>query len=500
MIAGRPVNRIDRRRFIGTGAAAALAAGAPGMLAWPGAVLAANPVEMPLHGLSAFGELKYGPGFEHFDYAAPDAPAGGTFAFQASNWRYNQNPQTFDTLNSFVLRGAAPPRLELCYDTLMVRAWDEPDAVYGALAEHVTISADRNRYRFALRREARFHDDSPVTSTDVAFSFRLMKDKGHPNIANDLVNLDDALALEPHVFELRFNGRQSPRAILALADTVPVLSHAYYETREFDAATLEAPLSSGPWRVAELRQGSFIEYARVENYWGRDMNFARGLDHFDRLRIDFFRERTAAMEAFKKGLVGWREEFTAKFWATEYDFPAAREGKVRQTTFASEKTPSLQGWAINNRRQKFADRRTRRALGMLFDFEWTNRNLFHDAYRRSHSMFEGSDLAARGMPSGEELALLEPLGDTLPEAVFGEAVMQNVTDGTGQDRSMLVEAYRLLVEAGWRRKDGMLVDADGAPLSVEVLIRAQVFERILGPYIRNMERMGIAATIRLVDA
>ncbi len=489
-----PIVGPNRRQVLGAGAGMAFAA------LCPAAAFARNPVETKLHGVSSFGDLKYGPDYRHFDFAVPDAPTGGTFAFQPSNWLYNQNYQTFDTLNTFVLRGAAPPRMQYCFDTLMVHAWDEPDALYCALAENLTISADRNRYRFELRSEARFHDGSPVTAEDVVFSFLLMKEKGHPNIANDLSDLETIEAPAPDVVELVYNGRQSPRAILSVADTVPILARAWYEANAFDEATLTPPLSSGPWRVGDFRVGTHIEYERVRDYWANDLPFARGLDHFDRLRIDFFRERTAAMEAFKKGLVGWREEFTAKFWANEYDFPAAREGKVKRTLFPDELIPSLQAWAVNTRRGKFADPRTRQALGMLFDFEWTNRNLFHDAYTRTNSVFEGSDLAAQGMPSPEELALLEPLRGQVPEATFGEAVMQNVTDGTGRDRAMFVKANKLLTEAGWRKQDAKLVDAEGEQLTVEVLIRSQVFERMLGPFVLNMERMGIEASIRLVDA
>ena len=483
-----------RRQFIAGSAGAAFAALAPAL------AFARNPVETRLHGISSFGDLKYGPDYPHFDFAAPGAPQGGSFSFQPSYWHFNQNYQTFDTLNTFVLRGAAPPRMQYCFDTLMVRAWDEPDALYCALASNLVISADRNRYRFELRPQARFHDGSPVTAEDVAFSYMLLKEKGHPSLATDLINLETVEVIDPGTVELVYNGRQSPRAILSVADGVPILSRAWYQSRQFEEATLEAPLSSGPWRVGDFKVGTYIEYERVKDYWADDLPFARGLDHFDRLRIDFFRERTAAMEAFKKGLVDWREEHTAKFWANEYDFPAAREGKVKRKLFEDELIPSLQAWAVNTRRKKFADPRTRQALGTLFDFEWTNRNLFYDAYARSNSIFEGSDLMARGFPSAQELALLEPLRDKVPEAAFGEAVMQNVTDGTGKDRSVLAKAFDLLSQAGWRKQDGRLVDENGEQLSVEILIRSQVFERMLGPYVLNMERLGIEASIRLVDA
>ena len=488
-------NRFTRREFLKGSSAAAIALGG-GMV--PEISLAANPVGVALHGLSAFGDLKYGPDAKQFSYAV-DAPKGGSFAFSPSNWAFNQNVQTFNTLNSFVLKGEAPPRMELCYDTLMAQAWDEPDSIYGLLAETVTISPDRNEYRFALRPEARFADGSEVTGEDVVFSLLQLKDKGHPQLALDLTNLETAETAGSHEVVLRFNGKQSPRAILAIASTAPVFSKAWFGGRAFDDTGLEPVPGSGPYRVGRFQAGLFIEYERRPDYWGAQLPVSRGIDHFDRLRVDFFQERTAAFEAFKKGEVRWREEFTSKVWATEYVFPAIAEGKVKRGEFSSEKLPSLQGWAVNTRRKKLADPLTRRALATLFDFEWTNRNLFYDAYERSHSMFEKSDLAARGKPSPQELALLEPLRDGLDPAVFGEAVTQNVTDGSGRDRNLFRKADALFRQAGWRKDNGALVDAAGEKLTIEILIRSQVFERILGPYTQNMRTMGITADIRLVD-
>lgn len=487
------MTHLSRRQFMAT------AAGAITLPFGVGSSLAANPVETPLHGLSSFGDLKYGPDFAHFEFASPDAPKGGTFAFSPSNWGFNQNVQTFNTLNSFVLAGEAPPRMELCFDTLMVSAWDEPDAIYCSLAQTVMLAADRNTITFKLRPQARFTDGSAVTAHDVVFSILLLKEKGHPQIALSLTNLDDAVATDDLTARLDFNGKQSDRAILSIARELPIFSKAYFGTHDFAESTNLAPLSSGPWQVGRFETGRFIEYDRNRNYWGKDLPFARGIDHFDRIRIDFFQERQAAFEAFKKGLVRWREEFTAKVWATEYNFPAINDGRVKQALFDSEQWPSLQGWAVNTRRSKFAHPATRKAIGVLFDFEWTNRNLFYGAYVRSHSMFEGSDLAASGPPSPAELALLEPLRGQLSEEVFGEAIRQNVTDGSGRDRRIFRLADSLFKRAGWQNRDGRLVDEEGKQFSIEVLIRSTVFERLLGPYTENMRSMGIDASIRLVD-
>ncbi|MGI9400634.1 MAG: extracellular solute-binding protein [Rhizobiaceae bacterium] len=486
---------LDRRQFLASAAAAALVSPFSARFS-----LAANPVETRLHGLSSFGELKYGPDYTHFDFAALDAPQGGTFAFSPPNWFFNQNTQTFNTLNTYVLSGEAPPRMELCFDKLMVHAWDEPDAIYCSLAESVLLSADRNSFEFKLRPEAKFTDGSPVTTEDVAFSALVLKEHGHPRLAIPLINLENAVIVDAHTVRLDFNGKQSDRAILSIAQDMPILSKDYYAENEFAQSTLEPPLSSGPWKVGKFEVGRFVEFDRNRDYWAKDMPFQRGLDHFDKLRIDFFQDRQAGFEAFKKGLVRWREEFTSKVWATEYNFPSIVDGRVKKQLFDTEKFPSLQGWAVNTRRKKFADTATRQALATLFDFEWTNRNLFFGAYERSNSIFENTELAATGEPDADELALLEPLRANLSDEVFGKAYDQNITDGTGRDRRIFRKANALFKQAGWQQSGGKLVDADGKQLKIEVLIRSPVFERLLGPYTDNMRTMGIDPSIRLVDS
>ncbi len=487
--------KLNRRKFLVLTSGAAIA-GATSM--WTEISLAGNKTDKPLHGLSAFGDLKYSKDYSHFDYINPKAPKGGTFNFSVSNWNFNQNSQTFNTLNSFVLRGEAPPRMELCFDALMTMTQDEPDSVYGLVAETVTISEDRNTYQFKLRKEARFHDGSPLTAEDVAFSYEILREKGHPDLSLDLRDLIKAEVLDPSTVELRFNGKQSDRTILTLV-LYPIFSKAYYSAREFDKSTLDAPLSSGPYRVGKINAGISIEYERVEDYWARDLPFAIGHNNFDRLKIEFFRERQAAFEAFKKGKINWREEFTSKVWATEYNFPALNEGKVIKRHFTDELRPTLQGWAINSRRDKFADIKTRQAIGLCFDFEWTNEQLFYGTYARSQSLFETSDFRANGLPSPGELALLNPMRSILPREVFGEAVQQPFTDGSGKMRPSLRKATKLLKKAGWQRKGRQLVDKDGRAFTLEFLIRSPTFERILSGFVTNLKAIGIDASIRLVD-
>lgn len=451
-----------------------------------------------LHGLSVFGDLKYPAGFSHFDYLDPDAPKGGRMHFQPPNWVFNQNVQTFNTLNTFVLRGDAPPRMGLCFDSLMVSAADEPDSIYGLVATTVDVSDDGNVFTFHLRPEARFHDATPLTAEDVAFSLMLLKKDGHPNIAQVIREMVSAEARDVRTVVVTLSGDQARDTILSIAG-LPIFSKAYYGANDFLAGTLNAPLSSGPYRVGRLSAGRFIEYERVVDYWAADLPVSRGSCNFDVIRIDFFTERQAAFEAFKKGEITFREEFTAMTWAKDYNFPAVMDGKVFKSLFPGEKRPSYQGWFINTRRAKFSDPRTREAIGLAFDFEWSNRNLFFDAYTRLVSYFEKSEFAADGRPTPEELALLEPFRAQLPESVFGDAYVPPRSDGSGRDRVLLRRASELLSEAGWTSKGSGLVDAAGNALTVEFLIDADVFERVLTPYVANLKRIGIAATIRQVD-
>jgi microcin C transport system substrate-binding protein len=490
--AGQPLTSpaLSRREFLALGSAAALL---------PGFAFAASPTETPLHGLSAFGDLKYGPDFKHFDYVNADAPKGGTFIFSPPNWVFNQNVLTFNTLNTFVARGDAPPRMEMCFDSLMAGALDEPDALYGLLAESVTISQDRNTFEFAMRPQARFHDGTKLTAEDAAFSFNLYKKDGHPDLFLPLVQMVESVAVDETTLRLSFSGKQSARTVLNVAG-FPIVSKAYFEANPFDGAGLKAPLGSGPYKVGRVVAGQTIEYERVPDYWGGDLPVNRGLYNFDRLRIEFYRDRQAGFEAFKKGDILYRQEFTSRVWATGYDFPALKQGKVIKREFPSEKRPSMQATAINLRRERFRDLRVRRALAMCFDFEWTKRNLFYNSYDRSQSCFERSDFRADGQPSAEELALLEPLRGKIPEEAFGEAILQPVSDGSGRDRKLLGTASKLLKEAGWSRSGSMLANDKGERLTVEILVEDDLWEQILGGWIGNMRAIGVDASIRVVDS
>ncbi len=391
------------------------------------------------HGMSIYGDLKYPPDFAHFDYVNAEAPKGGRMVMTAPNWFFNQNPNTFNTLNGYVTRGDAAPRPELTFDSLMASAADEPSSLYGLVAESVSISDDGREYTFYLRETPRFHDGTPLTANDVVWSVETLKAKGHPDISIALRDVETVTAPDERTVVARFAEKASVELPLTFAG-LPIFSQAFFADRDFEASTMTPVLGSGPYKVGDLSAGRYIEYERVADYWGVDLPVSRGTANFETIRIEFFRERQAAFESFKKGDIDIREESVAKTWATEYNFPALLDGKVVKTEFPGEDRPKLQAWFINTRREKFADPRTRQAIGLAFDFEWTNKNLFYDSYVRSSSYFESSPYQAQGLPSEPELALLEPLRGRIPEAAFGEAVSPTPSDGTGRDRTKLREA------------------------------------------------------------
>ncbi|MGB3810938.1 MAG: extracellular solute-binding protein [Parvibaculum sp.] len=452
------------------------------------------------HGLSIFGELNYPAGFKHFDYVNPDAPKGGTLSETPSTGAFNASLLTFDTLNGYILKGNAPPRLDFIFDTLMVRALDEPDAVYGLVAESVQVMEGGNKLQFRLRDAARFHDGTPLTAEDAAFSFMLLKEKGHPLIALNLREMKKAEAADKRTLVVTFTGKQTRDLAIFVASTLPIFSKAYYTAKKFDATTLEPPLASGPYKIGSFKAGDNITYQRVPDYWARDLNVNIGNWNFDRIRLEFYRDRTAGFEAFSAGQYLFREEFTSKVWATQYNFPAVKDGRVTRVTLPDHTPSGAQGWFINARREKFSDPRVREALNLAFDFEWTNKNLFYGLYKRTSSFFENSPMRAEGLPSAEELALLEPFRASLSPAAFGPAVVAPASDGTGQDRKQLRRAAELLDEAGWKVSGGVRRNAKGEALTIEFLGDDPVFQRVEGPYAKNLKLIGIDARSRLVDS
>mgnify|MGYP006273022143 CR=1 FL=1 len=463
-------------------------------LAGPGPAMAGDAPEGARHGLSAFGELKYPPDFTHFDYVNPDAPVGGSLSMIGTAGLI-----TFNSFNPFIIKGDPAQGMALVFDSLMTRAYDEPDAVYGLVAHSAKLEPDRSGVTFYMRPEAQFADGSPVTAEDVVFTYETLKRDGRPIYNAMLRDIEKAEALDDHTVRFTFNGPGKRRLPMMIAG-LPILSKAYYQEQPFNESTLDPPLGSGPYEVGDFKQGRFVTLRRRDDYWGWDLPVNQGRYNFAELRYEYFRDRTAELEALKAAEFDLREEFTSKSWATEYDIPQVRSGQMKLMTLEDGRPSGAQGFFINTRREKFADRRVRLALDYAFDFEWTNENLFYGLYERTASYFENSPLKAQGKPSEAELALLEPYRDQLPASVFEDAYLPPTSDGSGRDRRKLRQASRLLNEAGWIIRDGRRVNAEtGEPLEIEFLIFSPTFERVIGPYVRNLDMIGIEARIRRVD-
>jgi microcin C transport system substrate-binding protein len=458
----------------------------------------ADSQEIESHGISAFGDLKYPANFHNFNYVNPDAPKGGMFSQIGPNKQFNQSFLTFNSLNSFVLKGDAAQGMELTFATLMARALDEPDTMYGFAASTVRISADGSTYRFLMRPEARFHDGTKLTAYDAAFSLNMLKEKGHPIIRQWMRDMDSAEAADNINLVIKFSAKRGREIPLFVAG-LPIFSRPYYEKKNFEDSTLEVPLGSGAYHVGRFEAGRFIEFARVKDWWGTDLPVNRGSNNFDTVRFEYYRDRDVAFEGFTARSYLFREEFTSRIWATRYDFPAIKEGRVKREVLPDQTPSGAQGWFMNTRREKFSDVRVREAIINAFDFEWTNKNVMYGSYDRTHSYFQNSDLMATGKPSAEELALLEPFRDKLSAEVFSEAYLPPVSDGSGQDRNLLRRASQLLHDAGYTIIDGKRTNAKGEKIAIEFLLEEPTFQPHHAPFIKNLNTLGIDGVIRVVD-
>ena len=448
--------------------------------------------------MSAFGELKYPPDFEHFEYVQPTAPKGGVFSHVGSTRAYNQNFLTFNSLNTLILKGDGAQGMELTFASLMARAEDEPDAMYGLAARGVQISPNGLTYRFLLRPGIKFHDGSPITGHDVAFSLMLLKEKGHPIAQQMLRDFAAAEAADDATVIVKFAANRA-RDVPLFAASLPILSRAYYTSHPFEETTLEPPLGSGPYKVGRFEPGRYIEYERVKNWWGADLPVSRGQNNFDVVRYEYYRDRDVAFEGFTGGTYLFREEFTSRIWATRYDFPALRDGRVKRDVVPDDTPSGAQGWFFNTRREKFQDRRLREAFAYAFDFEWTNRSIMYGSYQRTHSVFQNSDMMAVGSPTEDEISLLEPFRGKVPDEAFGEPFVPPVSDGSGQDRALLRRAGALLQEAGFVIKGGKRVTPKGERLTVEFLVDEPSFQPHHQSFIKNLGTLGIEASLRIVD-
>ncbi len=442
------------------------------------------------HAIAMHGDPKYGPGFSHFDYVNADAPKGGAMVMSRIG--------AFDSLNPFVIKGRPAAGSNLVFERLLARSRDEPFTLYGRIAERVEVPEDRASVTFTIRRQARFHDGTPITADDVIFSVETLRRAGRPNHRLYYKLVARMEKLGPRKVRLVF-GPGGNREMPLIMGLMPILSAAYYRDRDFARTTLEPPMGSGPYRVAAVDPGRSITYRRVEDYWGRDLAVNKGHHNFDVVRFDYYRDSVVALEAFRAGLVGWRAESDPGRWATGYASPALDRGDIVLDEIAHGRPAGMYAFAFNTRRAIFADRRVRAALAHAFDFEWINRNLFHGAYRRTASYFDNSELAATAPPGAAERALLDPFRAHLPEDVF-ESVYRPPSAADGPIRRRLRTALSQLRQAGWSSRDGAMVTKAGAPAAFEILLVNPRDERLALEYRRKLQRLGIRVRVRTVDS
>lgn len=443
------------------------------------------------HGISMHGDLKYPKGFSHFDYVNPKAPKGGKVTQSAIG--------TFDSFNQFIVKGNSADGLGLIYDTLLGRALDEPFSLYGLIAENIEVPKDRSWIIFNLRKSATFSDNHPLTAEDVVFSFEKLRSEGAPFYKAYYADIDKIEALNPHRVKFTFKNALN-RELALIVGEVPILAKHYWQGKDFQKPSLDIPIGSGPYIIDSYDAGRSITYKRNPNYWAKDLPVKVGYNNFDIQVFDYYRDGTVAMEAFKAGEYDFRQENSSKRWATSYTGQSFDDGRIKIAELEHQNPTGMQAFVINNRREQFSDPRVRQALALAFDFEWTNKNIFFNAYTRTHSFFSNSEMAATKLPTKEEIEILEPVRDQVPPQVFTQVYKAPETNGDGKIYTQLRQAKRLLQEAGWAFKSGKLINAEsGKPLKVEMLLYSPAFERVVSPFIRNLERLGIEANIRLVD-
>lgn len=447
----------------------------------------------PLHGVAMHGEVKYPSNFTHFDYVWPDAPKGGVLKQAAFG--------SFDTFNPYTIKGASAPGIGLLFDTLMVESLDEPFSQYGLVAQKIEMPKDRSWVAFELHPQARFSDGSPITPEDIVFTFNILRQKGLPQYRYYFGDVQRVEKTSPGRVLFTFK-EGSNRELPLILGQMPVLSQKDWSDKDFSATTLTPPLGSGPYRIKSFELNRFIVYERNPDYWAKDLPVNKGQYNFDEIRYDIYRDTTVAVEAFKAGAYDVRIENEAKKWATAYDFDSLKTGKVKRLEVHHGLPSGMQGFVFNTRRPLFKDKRVRKALGYAFDFNWSNQNLFYGAYTRTTSFFDNSSMAAKGLPVGEEKALLEKYKDQLAPEVLTQAISQPSAQN-GNMRPLLKEALDLFKSAGWTVQNGVLQNAQKEPFEFEILLDssgASAWERIVLPFVRNLKKLGIQAHVRVMDA
>lgn len=434
---------------------------------------------------------KYPAGFAHFDYANPDAPKRGTLTLSAMG--------NFDSLNPFLLKGIAAAGIsDLVFETLMEQSLDEPFSQYGLLAEDVEVARDGLSVTYRLNPKAKFSDGSPVTAVDVKFSFDTLKSKlAHPQYRFYWVDIKQAVVVDARTVRFEF-AKVNPELHL-LTGNMPIFSHKWGGGKPFDKIVTAPPLGSGPYRVGEYQLGKKISFKRNPDYWAKDLNTRRGMFNYERVTFVYYKDETVQLEAFKAGEFDFVAVYNSKQWARDYKGPKFEQGLIRKAELKHSNNAGMQGFVFNIRRDIFKDKRVRKAISLALDFEWSNKNLFYNQYQRCNSYFSNSELASSGIPQGDELKLLEPFRSRLPPEVFTQAWRPPSTNPPGSLRANLREAKQLLAEAGWTYRDGALRNAKGEPFEFEILLAQKAFERISGPFARNLAKLGIVAHYRTVD-
>ena len=444
------------------------------------------------HALAIYGEPKYPANFKRFDYTSPKATTGGKIRLKGIY-------ESFDSLNQYIAKGNADDSISIIYDTLTTQAMDEPFTQYGLVAHTIEYPEDRSWVVFYIRPEARFHDNTPMTAEDVAYSFNLLMEKGNPAYKFFYGEVEKVEAIEKYKVKFTFKIKNNRELALSVGQ-LPILPKHFWLDKDFANSSLEVPLGSGPYRIENVNPGRNITYSRVENYWGKDLAVNQGLYNFDSISVDFYRDNNIAVEALKAGEYDYRWENSSKFWATAYDIPAVKRKELIKKVIRHEANTGVQAFVFNLRKTIFDDIELRKAISYAFDFEWTNKTLFYNAYQRSYSFFTNSEFAARGVPDTDELELLNPHKSQLPPSVFTEEYNPPQTDGNGRIRPNLRKAKKLLDDNGYVVKKNQLYNKEGQAIRFEILLRSPTFERIINPFAKNLSRLGITATVRNVDA
>lgn len=453
-------------------------------------------VEAPItieksHAVSIFGDVKYPANFKHFEYVNPAAPKGGEIVL----------PQigTFNNLNPFILKGQSAAGNNLIFDTLMSTSLDETGTNYGLVAKSVELASDNSYIIFNIDPRARFSDGSEVTAEDVVFSFNILLSKGHPAYQIYFGEIGEASVLSKYRAKFTFKNTEN-RELKFILGSLPILSKAYYDNVDFEKTTLTPPLGSGPYAITSIEQGRSMVFVRRDDYWAKDLPANIGFYNFDKIRYEYYKDSDVAIQALKSNKLDLRYENVAKNWANAYNIKAVEQGRLLKEKIPHSIPTGMQAFVFNTRKDKFADKNVRKAVALAFDFEWMNKNLFYGSYSRTTSYFSNSIYASSGLPQGAELELLEELRGDIPDEVFAQPFTLPESDGSGRIRNQLVEAAKLLEQAGWEIQGEQLYK-DGKPFEIEFLLsNGGTTERLIPSIAKNLQQLGITTKIRSVDS